>query len=82
VGIALGSPTLGASPWLANILAEVIVELAPALHAHTAPGGLLVASGIILRKEAEVAAALVAAGFDLPTRTQEGDWVGLVARRS
>lgn len=43
---------------LANILAEVIVELAAGLAAATRPGGLLVVSGILAAKEEAVVAAL------------------------
>lgn len=65
----------------ANILAEVIIMLAPDLYAHTAPGGVLLASGIIARKADEVAAALEQVGYTIQDREAEGEWVGLIARR-
>ncbi|MBO9541841.1 50S ribosomal protein L11 methyltransferase [bacterium] len=65
----------------ANILAEVIVELADALYAVTAPGGTLIASGIIERKADMVAEALKAAGYQVIEREPEGEWVGLTAVR-
>ncbi|HEY9900023.1 MAG TPA: 50S ribosomal protein L11 methyltransferase [Pantanalinema sp.] len=65
----------------ANILAEVIVELAEALYAVTAPGGTLIASGIIERKADMVATALVGAGFEVAEREPEGEWVGITAVR-
>jgi ribosomal protein L11 methyltransferase len=65
----------------ANLLAGLVVQLAPELARRTRPGGLLVASGILAEQADEVAAALVCAGFDEPERRQSGDWVALVARR-
>lgn len=65
----------------ANILAEVIVDLAPGLPAVMKPGGRVICSGIIQSKRAEVAAGLEAAGLEiLETLTQE-EWVAMVARR-
>lgn len=66
---------------VANIIARVIVDLAPLLHASVRPGGTLVASGIIAEREPEVVAAFAAAGLSHLERRQEGDWVALVARR-
>ncbi len=66
---------------VANIIARVIGELAPALLAATAPGGTLVASGIIAERRHEAEAPLIAAGLrDIQVR-QEGDWLTLVGRR-
>lgn len=65
----------------ANILAEVIVDLAPDLPAVMKPGGCVICSGIIQSKQAEVAASLETAGLEiLETLTQE-EWVAIVARR-
>jgi ribosomal protein L11 methylase PrmA len=66
---------------LVNILAPVIQGMAPALAARTRAAGWLIAAGLIDRQEAEVAAALGAVGLEVAERTQEADWVGLVARR-
>jgi ribosomal protein L11 methyltransferase len=61
---------------VANILANTLVELAPELAAHTAPGGVAVVSGILAPQEAEVRAACAAAGLaarpDLDRR--DGEW--------
>lgn len=64
-----------------NILAPVIVSLAGGLAARTAPGGELIASGIIETQEADVLDALAARGFRFAARSQEADWVALVVRR-
>jgi ribosomal protein L11 methyltransferase len=60
---------------VANLVAAVLVELAPRLAAHTAPGGTLIASGIIESRSDEVEAALTAAGYDVVDWITEGDWV-------
>lgn len=66
---------------VANILAQVHLLLAPALFKALKPGGLLITSGIIADREAEVVTAFAAAGLDPVERLQEGDWVALVHRR-
>jgi ribosomal protein L11 methyltransferase len=48
---------------LANILANTLVELAPALAAQLAPGGVVLLSGILTPQEEEVRAAYLAAGL-------------------
>lgn len=64
---------------LANLIAGVLVPLAPALRAELAPGGTLVASGIFIDREAEVCAAFEAAGITVTGRAAEGEWVALEA---
>ena len=66
---------------VANILAETITELAPALAANLAPGGILIASGIIADRANAVVASLHENGLSLVERRDEGDWVALIARR-
>jgi ribosomal protein L11 methyltransferase len=72
-----------------NILAPVIVALAPALAARTAragtsgaapAGGKVIASGLIRDQEVEVIDALAAQGLEVVERTEEGDWVCLVTQ--
>jgi ribosomal protein L11 methyltransferase len=63
----------------ANLIAGVLVPLAPLLHAELAPGGRLVASGIFVDREAEVRTAFEAAGLAITERSGEGDWVVLEA---
>ena len=61
----------------ANLVATVLVELAPRLAAHCSPGGTLIASGIIEPRRDEVEAGLGAAGFTVAERQTDGDWVTL-----
>jgi ribosomal protein L11 methyltransferase len=65
---------------LANLVAAVLIDLADRLAASTAPGGTLLASGIIDNRGDEVLAALTAAGFVLDHRIHEGEWVSLRVR--
>lgn len=82
VAANLGSPPaepMGA-PYplvVANLVAAVLIDLAGSLAAHAAPGGALLASGIIATRADEVIAALSAAGFDLDHRLHESEWVSL-----
>ena len=62
---------------LANLVAAVLVELAPRLAAHLAPGGTLLASGIIEPKADAVVAAMRAAGLAPASRHDDGEWVTL-----
>jgi ribosomal protein L11 methyltransferase len=79
-----GSLPSGEGPFnvvLANLIAGLLVGLAAALHNELKPGGALLASGIFVDREAEVRAALEAAGLTIDARSAEGDWVALEAFR-
>ena len=67
---------------VANIIARVIADLAPALVAALAPGGTLIASGIIEERLPLAADALRAAGLSEIEERRDGDWVMLVGRSS
>jgi ribosomal protein L11 methyltransferase len=62
---------------LANLVAALLVELAPRLAAHVAPGGTLLAAGIIEPRAPEVIAALSTAGLRPVDRRDDGEWVSL-----
>jgi ribosomal protein L11 methyltransferase len=66
---------------LANLIASLLVDLARRLRDELRPGGVLIASGIFVDRETEVADAFGEAGLRLVGRSTEGDWVALVARR-
>ena len=65
----------------ANLVAEIIVRLLPALPAFLAPGAVCLFSGIIDKSEGLVRDALEANGFRILRREQENDWVALAAAR-
>jgi ribosomal protein L11 methyltransferase len=62
---------------LANLVAAVLVDLAPRLAAHLAPGGRFVAGGTIVGRAEEVIAAMAAAGVAVVERRDDGEWVTL-----
>jgi ribosomal protein L11 methyltransferase len=66
---------------VANIIARVIAQLAPALIRATRPGGTLIASGIIAERRAEAEEPLRAAGLRDIHDLVEGDWVTLIGSR-
>ena len=80
----VGSLPSGAPPFdvvLANLIAGVLIPLAPMLHDELVPGGVLLASGIFIDREPEVRAAFRSAGLVIDGRTDEGEWVALEAHR-
>ncbi len=80
-----GSLPSGERPFdvvLANLIAGVLVPLAPALRDELHPGGTLLASGIFIDREVEVGRAFEAAGLTVTARTIEGEWVALEAVRT
>jgi ribosomal protein L11 methyltransferase len=66
---------------VANLIAGVLVPLAPALHDELRPGGVLVASGIFTDRVEDVRAAFETAGLVVDERRVEGEWVALAAHR-
>lgn len=65
----------------ANIVADVIIRLIPDMSPFLLEGGVFIASGIIDTREADVTAALDAAGYIVTERTESGGWVALAAKR-
>jgi ribosomal protein L11 methyltransferase len=65
---------------LANIIARVIIVLAPNIVEQMKPGAALITSGIIGERERETLAALAAAGLEFERRLEEGDWRAFVHR--
>lgn len=66
---------------VANILADVIIDLLDQGVPVTRPGGLFICSGIIEAYHARVAAKMAGCGFDIIDVLKEGDWVALAGRR-
>lgn len=64
---------------VANILAEVIVEIAPLIPGRLKPGGIFIGSGIIQSKGEWVASALARQGLKILERQEQEGWVALVA---
>lgn len=66
---------------VANILAEVIIELLDDVTAVVKPGGLFICSGIIKSLQADVMEKMFACGFDILEQRQDEDWVALVGKQ-
>ncbi len=66
---------------IANIIADVIVMMAPDALTRVVPGGLFICSGIATGRRAEVVEALTRAGFADIDGLTRGEWVALTARR-
>ncbi len=64
----------------ANIVADVIIALAPFAREKVATGGVFLCSGIIDERCAEVEAALDKAGFTVETHLAAGGWNAYLTR--
>jgi len=66
---------------VANILADVIIPMAPVIPARLKKGGIFITSGIIDFKEQEVKEALGKAGFEILETNYQGEWVNITAKK-
>lgn len=67
---------------VANILADVLVPLTPAIINQLKIGGIYITSGIIDDKEETVVNAVKAAGLEVLEVTYQGEWVSVTARKN
>lgn len=67
---------------VANILADVIIPMAPVIPARLKKGGYFITSGIIDFKEAQVKEAIEAAGLEIVQINHQGEWVNITARKN
>ena len=65
---------------LANIVADAIIALSPAIPAFLKPNGVYIVSGIIDTREADVLPVLAQCGFTVVQRREQGGWVCLACR--
>jgi len=66
----------------ANIVASIIVEMAPLFHSCLKNGARLIASGILSERENEVKSALEKAGFSVIESKEEEDWLVILAEKN
>jgi len=80
--VGVGEPFQGEYDLVvANIIARILIELAPGLAKGVRAGGTLVLGGIIDVKEAAVRDAFHEVGLTLERRDEHEDWVSLVLRK-
>ncbi len=66
----------------ANIVADIIIRLAPDIGAFLAPHAVLIASGIIDTRQDEVCRALQANGFSVEEILTDGGWCALCCKKA
>lgn len=67
---------------VANIVADAIIMLSPAVKPFVKENGVYIVSGIIDTREAEVQEALAACGFAVKARYESRGWLCLVCRHA
>ena len=65
----------------ANILADVLVPLTPAVVPAMKSGGIYITSGILEGQEQKVADACRRAGLTVESVSRQGEWMSVVARK-
>ena len=68
--------------FVANILADVIIPMAPVIPARLKKDGYFITSGIINFKENEVKEAIEKAGLEVVEINHQGEWVNITARKN
>ncbi len=67
---------------VANIVADIIIRLAPDVGEYLAPDGVFIVSGIIEERAAEVTDALTAAGYRVVDDRRENGWYAAAVKRN
>lgn len=85
IAVSRTSVTIEPEPQLydivvANIFADTIAELAPALISHLKRGGIFLGSGILVERAHLVEMAMAAQNMTLLEKQQETDWLVMVYR--
>ena len=65
----------------ANILADILVPMTPAVVPAMKKGGLYITSGILEDQAYKVLDACRASGLEIVEQTQQGEWVSITARK-
>ena len=66
----------------ANIVADIIIRMAPDVGAYMKEDGILLASGIITERAEEVVSALESVGLVVKERLDDNGWCALVVQKS
>lgn len=65
----------------ANIVADIIIKMSPEIGAFVKKDGIVITSGVICEREAEVDAAMTAGGFLKVTSRYDGGWCAGVFKK-
>ncbi len=66
---------------LANITADVLITLSATLGDYLKTGGIVIISGIILKRENDVKSAFINEGYEIIERVNMGEWVAFKLSR-
>ncbi len=66
---------------LANITADVLITLSATLGDYLKTGGVVIISGIILKRENDVKSAFINEGYEIIERVNMGEWVAFKLSR-
>ena len=77
----LKNVTIDADVVVANILANIILQLIPDAMRVLKPGGYFISSGIIAKQEEEMIGALKNEGFKVHQVNQMKDWLVIIAQK-
>ena len=64
----------------ANIVADIIIRMTPDVHKYIADDGVLLASGIIMERSADVVNCFESHGFEIVERAEENGWCALAVK--
>lgn len=65
---------------VANLMHNLVMELAPSARKHLNKDGIFISSGILVEKRDQVAAAIKDAKFEILEIPEDGEWCAIVAR--
>lgn len=65
----------------ANIIADIIIRMLPEAVLRLKPGGVVIASGIIVERLSDVTAAVLKADLTVESILEEGGWVAMLIRK-
>ncbi len=66
---------------IANIIADVIIRMAPSVPERLKDGGLFLAGGVIADRLGDVTDAILTAGLGVEKVLEEGGWASILARK-
>ena len=65
---------------IANIIADVIIDLSSSIPCYLKENGLFIASGIIKERKKEVLDKYLSEGFECEDTIEMGEWVAMTLR--